>query len=144
MATIIRVVDDRTQEQKQADWLHGLDDNRIACRGDHHDWPVLRPGRKLGRGIRAHRQVDGCYQVEVTCRNCGRVRVKTTLPGGVLDGSKWSYRDPRGWSAPKGLGLNRGDYVAELGRRMAETLTELWAAGDAAIDAELAELSGQA
>jgi len=110
----------RQLDQRQKDWLNHLPDKFIPCRGDHHDWPVLKPG-PLPRGVRAVPQAGGCYQVIVTCRNCGRERMKTTLRGGALDRSAiYKYRDPEGYAAPKGLDLSRADYTAELYRRMAE------------------------
>jgi hypothetical protein len=113
---------DITLQQRQANWLLHLPDKFIPCRGDHHDWPILKPG-KLPRGVRAEPTVDGCYQMIITCRSCGRERMKTTLRGGVYDRSAvYTYRDPDGYAAPRGLGLSRADYTAELYRRMAEDL----------------------
>jgi hypothetical protein len=111
-------VDNRTLEQKQADWLHHLPDKFIGCRGDHHDWPVIKPG-KLPKGVKPVPLHDGSYQMEVSCRNCGRVRIKTTLPGGFYDRSaNYIYRDPEGYAAPKGLGLSKADYTDELYNRV--------------------------
>jgi hypothetical protein len=103
--------------------LHSLDDQTVACRGDHHDWPVLQPGR-LPEGISARPQADGCYQIRVTCRNCGRVRVKTTLPRGLYDGSAaWRYEGgPKDFREPPGMGMSRADYTTELWHRMSETI----------------------
>ena len=109
-------------QQRQKDWLHHLPDKFIPCRGDHHDWPILKPG-PLPRGVRAIPQRDGCYQLVIACRQCGRERTKTTLPGGGYDRSAiYKYRDPEGYAAPKGLDLTRADYTAELYRRIAEDL----------------------
>lgn len=108
--------------RQQADWLHGLPDKFMGCRGDHHDWPTITPG-KLPRGVKAVPVADGCFQMEITCRNCGRVRIKTTLPGGVYDrNAVYFYRDPEGYAAPKGLELSKSDYTVELYRRLAENL----------------------
>jgi hypothetical protein len=120
MATVIQ--DNRSLDERQADWLHNLPDKFIPCRGDHHDWPVLKPG-KLPRGIRAIPLHDGSFEMTAICRNCGRERTKTTLPRGVYDrDAKYVYRDPEGYKAPPGLGLSRQDYIAELYRRVAESL----------------------
>jgi hypothetical protein len=114
--------DDRTLDARQRDWINHVPDKYIGCRGDHHDWPTLRPGR-LPRGIRAEHTVDGGYQVIITCRNCGRERMKTTLPGGGYDRNAiYTYRDPAGYAAPPGLDLTKADYTAELYRRIAEDL----------------------
>jgi hypothetical protein len=122
MAKVFKIVEVGETDPDGAEWLHGLDDRIIACRGDHHDWPVLRPG-KLPRGIKAMPQSDGGYQLTITCRGCGRQRTRTTLPGGLLErGARYGYKDPKGYKAPRGLGLTRQDYVDELWRRIVETL----------------------
>jgi hypothetical protein len=104
--------------------LHGVDDRTVACRGDHHDWPILKPG-PLPRGVSAVPQHDGCFQVTITCKNCGRWRRKTTLPGGGYDTSAvYAYGGgPKDFSAKEDSqrgGLTRTDYTIELWRRMAE------------------------
>lgn len=136
MATV--VVDNRTVEERQADWLHNLPNKFIPCRGDRHDFPVLKPG-PLPRGIRAIPQHDGSFQMVSICRNCGRERTKTTLPAGVYDFSaKYTYKDPAGYKAPRGLGLTRADYIAELYRRVAESLVS----ADHTQDADLQPAAG--
>jgi hypothetical protein len=114
----MRITDNRTLEQRQADWLQHLPDKFIPCRGDHHDWPVIKPG-KLPKGVRPVPLHDGSFQMEVSCRSCGRIRIKTTLPGGYYDRDAiYAYRDPEGYAAPKGLGLTKSDYTDELYRRV--------------------------
>jgi hypothetical protein len=121
-------LDDQLSRQKAEKHLYGLSDETVACRGDHHDWPVLRPG-KLPRGVSAvPDRRDGSFQIKVRCRNCGRVRTKTTMPGGALDTSaRWGYEGgPADFSlARTGVEATRADFTAELWRRLAETLREL-------------------
>jgi len=117
MAQYLRVVDDRTDEQKQEDFLHGYPDRYVACRVEH-DWPKLKVG-KLPRGISAYPQRDGTYLMVMRCKSCGRERSKITGRGGAWNGAGgWKYREPRDYRAPKGLGLTRSDYAAELYRRV--------------------------
>jgi hypothetical protein len=113
-----------TRRKSLADLKH-VSDETVVCRGDHHDWPQLKPG-PLPKGIRAeptaHR--DGSQFVIETCRNCGRQRYKVTLPKGVWDvGAQWQYRGgPADFSHP-GEDLTRADFSVELGRRLNEHLT---------------------
>jgi hypothetical protein len=111
------------QLRSNNDYLHGIDDNIIACKGGHHDWPHIRPGNKLPRNVKAVPQADGCYQLQETCRSCGLVRCKTTLPKGFYDrNAKYQYLDNVGYYAPRGADLSRADYSEELYRRIAEML----------------------
>jgi hypothetical protein len=119
MAQYLRIVDDRTEDQQRADFLHAYPDAYMACRVEH-DWPKLKVGR-LPRGISASPQLDGTYLLVMRCRSCGRERSKVTGIGGAWSGAGgWRYREPRDYRAPKGLGLTRSDYAAELYRRMSE------------------------
>ncbi len=115
MATKLRAV--RTGD----DHLNGLDDDWLSCKGDRHDFPKLRIG-PLPEGIEAKHVKNGVYQLTYTCPDCGTTRTRTTLKGGVLTSGrsvKYDYRHPKGYLAPPGAGLTKGDYVAELGRREA-------------------------
>jgi hypothetical protein len=113
----LAVPDSRLLDQRKAEYLTGLDDNVIACLGDHHPWPVLNPSD----GLPARPAANGCFQVVVACPACGRVRTKTTLPGGLWDATaKWEYEG--GPKPPPGLGSTRRDYAGELGRRITEAL----------------------
>lgn len=120
----------KTPRELRDEYLHGLDDKLLACRGDHHVWPQMKVGRVLPRGMSAVRQRDGCFQLRQRCSNCGMVRTKMTLPGGRWDlDAGWVYTDkPRGYAAPKGSEITRLDAVAELGRRIQDAIT---ATGDA-------------
>ena len=100
--------------------LARLDDNAVSCKGDRHDFPKLRVG-PLPPGVTSRpAQRNGVYQLVYTCPDCGTVRVRTTLRGGVVStGVKYGYKHPPGYLAPKGAGLRKADYTAELGRRVA-------------------------
>lgn len=117
---------EQTPDQAKADFLHNLDDKFLECRGDHHDWPVLKLGTDLPRGVSAIRQRDGCYQLKMRCKNCGKVRSKLTLPKGVWDlDVGWAYPEvPKGFASPPGSGVTRMDCVAELGRRLQEQIVK--------------------
>jgi hypothetical protein len=98
--------------------LYGVDSRIIACRGDHHDWPQLLPGKVL-RGVRLIPQRQGVVLVHMDCRMCSRWREKLLLPG-----ERWRYGGglPE-FSAKPGSersGLSRPDYVNELNRRLIE------------------------
>lgn len=134
MATIARVVevDDRTgtplaelpQEDKDLRFLHAYSDDFLACRGDHHVWPQIKPSKKARaiRGMRAYAQTDGTYLLEQDCLSCGRVRWRITGQGGYYSNDNgWHYRQPKGYSAPRGSKLTRADFTAELYRRFAES-----------------------
>lgn len=115
MATIISRVPDTVEE-----FLAMLDDATLECRAQQHSWPLLKPGRNV-KGIAVRAVVEGCYQVEFTCRNCGTVRVKTTLPRGEWDpAATYSYKHPAGYLAPKGVTVTRAEAMGELWRRMME------------------------
>lgn len=100
------------------DHLTSLDDNWVSCKGDRHDFPKLRVGT-LPRGITSKRTKGGVYQLTYTCPDCGTTRTKTTLRGGIVVTADYKYRHPKGYLAPKGAGLRKADYAAELGRRTA-------------------------
>jgi hypothetical protein len=110
-------------EDKEAqDWLYKTDDVIIACRGQGHAWPKLpRTHSKKMKGVRLSRDYDGSVQIESTCRDCGMVRVLTTLPSGVLDlPAKYQYTQPEGYKAPKGIPISRRECMAESWRRAME------------------------
>ena len=108
-------------DQEGQDWLTSLDDNVLACRGQQHSWPKLRPGKISDKRIKITYAKDGCYVLREYCEDCPKYRWKLTLPGGVLDpGARWSYNNPPGYAAPKDSGVTRADCVAELWRRIHE------------------------
>ena len=100
------------------DHLEGLDDDKLSCKGDRHDFPKLRVGA-LPRGIDARALRKGVYQLIYTCPDCGTERTKTTLRGGIVTQADYKYSYPDGYLAPKGAGLTKADYANELGRRAA-------------------------
>lgn len=100
--------------------MRGLDNSVVECRGDHHPWPVLKIG-PLPKGIKAVPQREGGHQLEITCPNCGRVRVRTLSKGNVLErgGKRYAYHG--GWDKTQ-PDLTRADFQAELDDRMMEVL----------------------
>lgn len=113
MATL-RVVTSRSGQ----DHLDTMDDGVASCKGDRHDFPKLRVG-PLPQGVDAKPLRKGVYQLTYTCPDCGTVRTKTTLRGGIVTQAKYEYKHPPGYLAPKGAGLTKADYINELGRRVA-------------------------
>ena len=108
-----------------SDWLHGADDDILACRASQHTWPKLRPG-PLPRGINAVPQPDRCVQIKETCFDCGLVRHKTTLPGGAFDREAvYVYDRPPGFATPPSSGILKADIKEELWRRLDESNTLL-------------------
>ena len=99
--------------------LTSLDDDWVSCKGDRHDFPKLRVG-PLPDGVTSTRTRNGQSQLTYTCPDCGTVRTRTTLRGGIIDRSiKYNYQYPAGYIAPKGSGLTKADYANELARRVA-------------------------
>ncbi len=99
--------------------LDTLDDDWVSCKGDRHDFPKLRVG-PLPPGMTSRPVRNGASQLTYTCPDCGTVRTRTTLRGGIIASSvKYSYKHPEGYLAPKGAGLTKADYASELGRRVA-------------------------
>jgi hypothetical protein len=84
--------------------LSEIPDHQLACRV-HHKWPSddLEAGKPLPRGLVASPvngtgRRQGVYEVRDTCRRCGKVRWKLTLPRRVWDpGASWRYEDPPDW-----------------------------------------------
>jgi hypothetical protein len=130
---MVKVTQIRTPEQQARDFLANLPDEQLGCMSQRHPWPLIDPRkRQLPNGISARPQHDGCYQIEETCPNCGKVRWYTTLPGGVFDVNViYRYRDPQGWvTKHDDVEATRRDYKAELFRRASEQLTGLIRAAD--------------
>jgi len=102
--------------------LYDLDDGAISCKGDKHDFPKLRPGR-WAKNLSARPRVDGGYELVFRCPDCGTKRTRVTRPGGVYDTSiKLEYDYPKGYRAPRGVGLRKTDYTGELLRRTIEDI----------------------
>jgi len=99
--------------------LTSLDDDWVSCKGDRHDFPKLRVG-PLPPGVTSRPVKSGVYQLTYVCPDCGTVRTRTTLRGGILDRTvKYGYKHPHGYLAPKGAKLTKADYANELSRRAA-------------------------
>lgn len=97
--------------------LNEINDEFLSCKADRHDFPKLKVG-PLPKGVKAEYVKQGVYQLTYTCPDCGTVRTRTTLKGGIVDvGVKYDYKHPKGYLAPKGAGLVKSDYVAEFGAR---------------------------
>lgn len=124
MAGRIQVVDDRSPEQKDKDFLHAYPDKLLACRGDHHKWPMLRDIKKKHGNVRTYiiPETEGVVQIEMSClAGCGKERWKVTGRNHVYEPSnKWHYNKPPGYSIPKDSNLGRHDFAAELFRRILE------------------------
>jgi len=106
------------------EWLHKTDDKILACRGQGHNWPKLRPnkGRPI-KGIRHRGITESQGQVEIimTCRDCGTDRRVVTAPGGLIDlPAKYTYTHPDGYRAPKGVKITGRQAFAESNRRWLE------------------------
>lgn len=126
MAHPALTIDTRENRGAIKNRLRKISDRTAACRGDHHDWPILKPG-PLPDGITIEPTPRrGVYQVKVTCRECGRWRMKTTLPGRWFDpDAVWQYGGgPEDFSEAPGMGMTKRDYAAELGRRIASDLAD--------------------
>jgi hypothetical protein len=118
----LKIADDEPADV--TDWIMHSDDVIIACRGQGHSWPKIRPG-KLPRGMKAIPQHDGGYELVTTCRDCGMVRRLITLPSGMIDmPAKYSYVQPDGYKAPKGSKVTRRECLAESWRRMREEIAK--------------------
>jgi hypothetical protein len=98
--------------------LNTISDGIASCKGDRHDFPKMRVG-PLPKGVTSRPVRQGVYQLTYTCPDCGTQRTRTTLRGGILSGAKYRYKYDDEYLAPKGAGLTKADYVAELGRRQA-------------------------
>jgi hypothetical protein len=112
-----------TNAASGADHLVSLDDERLSCKGDRHNFPKLRVGT-LPAGMTARTVRSGVYQLTYICPDCGTVRQKTTQRGGLVGNAKYTYQHPPGYLAPKGAGLTKSDYTAELARRAAPYIRE--------------------
>ena len=132
-----RPADTRPVEVRRAEWLENYPDKYLTCR-QGHNFPKPAPGELLtGTRIMPYHDEDhprraGHFYQEQECASCGRLRWRITGPRGAYasQASKWMYKDPRGYAAPPGLGLTRGDY----GDRYMDRLI----AGDPGLQAELA------
>lgn len=99
------------------DWLTRTNNAILACRGQGHAWPKLRPGN--ARGIEIEHVENGVFQITFTCPQCGTTRTLTTAPRGELVfPASYKYQYPDGYKAPKGT--SRRSCVSESWRRTLE------------------------
>jgi hypothetical protein len=106
------------------EFLDDADDDVVACRGQGHSFPRLRPGKIATKHVRVVPIHEGGYQITLTCPICKTERTMTTTPTGVLGevGSSYSYRYDKNYKAPKNSGLTRRDFLDETIRRVHEDL----------------------
>jgi hypothetical protein len=125
MALHLRVVEDPVdKEQAAVEWLHQAKDSVLACRGQGHHWPKLKPNR--GRPIRGlkHYVRDGQVEITMTCLDgCGKERQVITPPSGMIDmPARYRYNKPEGYSPPKGVQVTGRMAFQESNRRWIEDL----------------------
>jgi hypothetical protein len=110
------VPEDITAQQ----WVYKTDDDILGCRGQGHGFPKIRRGR-AAKGINSYAVGEGITRIEVTCRDCGTVRIEDTLPGGeVPTPHRYSYIYPPNYSPPKGVRVSRRLSFDETWRRVRE------------------------
>jgi hypothetical protein len=71
---------------------------QLACRSGRHLWPSdeLEFGKPLPKGMTTAPAPNNCQQLIDKCRRCGKRRVLTTRPGGVMDpDAQYDYYDPK-------------------------------------------------
>jgi hypothetical protein len=104
--------------------VHKIDDSIVGCRAWGHDWPKLRPGKRIPRGYRPALQTDGTVLVTEVCGQCGKERYSYTLRGGVFDRAAHRvYVDPKNWVViPADERVTPRDFQAEAYRRMHEEI----------------------
>lgn len=123
-ARVRRIEEELHPDVAKFEWLTQAKDAFLACRGQGHAWPKLRPGR-LPKGIRHVRQPEGQVELIFTCRDCGMVRRLVTSPTGEIDfPAKYTYEQPEGYKAPKGVSVTRREALAESWRRTLEDITK--------------------
>jgi hypothetical protein len=135
MAPNLAVVRPRTPDEKFAEHLSALDDDRLGCKAERkHRMPRLKPGNLPG-ALDVRRRAGGVYQITAECSECGIPGTLTTGKGGTLTGQEqweYDYSAVPGYLAPHGTGRTRlHEYRMELGRRIAPDIRQLAAASAA-------------
>jgi hypothetical protein len=132
VVTKFRVVPAQSSAQ---DWLHTADDDILGCRGQGHRYPKLRAGRRKIKGIQVRPPVDGIYQIEATCPDCGTIRIENTLPGGALERPvRYRYIYPDNYRPAKGT-LQEGERItrqASFGETWRRSREEILSSADTA------------
>jgi hypothetical protein len=129
MGAVVKLIDNRTDEQKVADWIAHADDEVLACRGQGHSWPkLIKPG-KLPRGMNARpvRESQGQVELIAVCPDCKKSRRMITMPGGEVNFPEVKWRaykeDPAGrYKAPKGVRVTPSMARNETYRRFSEVI----------------------
>lgn len=112
-----------TRQQDMSD----IDDEIVFCRArglGGHDWPKLRPHKRIPKNFHPVLQRDGTVLVTETCNACGKSRWYESGVGGAFDlGSKKRYKNPQGWKVmDRDLGYTSRDFDAEAWRRLQEEI----------------------
>ena len=122
------------KDQRRED-MADIDDEQIFCRArgfaGGHDWPKLRPGKRIPKNFHPMLTREGTLLVTETCRACGKVRWYMSGVGGMFDlGSKKRYKDPENWKRlARDLGYSSRDFDAEAWSRMQEQIMSIARAG---------------
>jgi hypothetical protein len=88
------------ERKRVADKLSDIPKGQLACRAGRHKWPSddLEFGKPIPKGMETAPAPGGCHQIIDVCRRCGKRRIVTTMPGGVLDpAADYDYKDPKDW-----------------------------------------------
>jgi hypothetical protein len=120
----LRLVDASVARQRD---MAGIDDEIVFCRArglGGHDWPKLRPGKRIPGNFRPVLQRDGTILVTETCKACNKERWYESGAGGAFDlGAKKRYKNPRNWKVlERDLGYSSRDFDAEAWRRVQEDI----------------------
>jgi hypothetical protein len=107
--------------------MASIDDEMVFCRArglGGHDWPKLRPGKRIPSNFQPTLQRDGTLLVTEVCKACGKERWYLSGVGGMFDlGAKKHYKDPRNWVVlARDLGYSSRDFDAEAWRRIQEDI----------------------
>jgi hypothetical protein len=120
----LQLVDASTTRQRD---MADIDDEIVFCRArglGGHDWPKLRPGKRIPKNFQPVLQRDGTVLVTELCGACGKTRWYESGVGGAFDmGAKKHYKDPRNWKVlPRDLGYSSRDFDAEAWRRLQDDI----------------------
>jgi len=127
-----KVVTHISPDAAARNYLAQLSPEQATCLSQGHEWPKIRPGRALPKGVDAVPQKMGAFQVRETCPTCKTVRTWTTLPGGGFDMDvQYRYEHPKNWVTQEtGTGVTRRDIKADVWDQFGRMLAARPAAGD--------------